>query len=70
MATIQEKFCSPLLEEVSEIEKEYRIKTYALEQTRFNSLIQHIRNVVNLLTPAITSGGAKILLYFPSRYYT
>ncbi|KAF0524538.1 hypothetical protein F8M41_015152 [Gigaspora margarita] len=41
MATTQEKFCSLLLEEVSEIEKECSVKTYALEQTRFNSLIQH-----------------------------
>ncbi|KAF0521502.1 hypothetical protein F8M41_015785 [Gigaspora margarita] len=40
MITIQEKFCLPLLEKVSEIEKEYGVKTYALEQTRFNSLIQ------------------------------
>ncbi|CAG8850334.1 30434_t:CDS:1, partial [Gigaspora margarita] len=56
--------------EVSEIKKEYGVKTYAPEQTRFNLLIQYVRNVINLSTPAITSGGAKTFLYFPSHYYT
>ena len=59
MVITQEKFCSSLLEEVSEIEKECGVKTYAPKQTRFDSLIQHVRNVVNLSTPAITSESAK-----------
>ncbi|KAF0524910.1 hypothetical protein F8M41_014862 [Gigaspora margarita] len=50
MPTTQEKFCPPLLEEVSEIEKECSVKTYALEQTRFNSLIQRRINITNRLT--------------------
>jgi hypothetical protein len=65
----QEKFCPPLIEQVTPLEAECGVKTYSAEQAKYNSFIQRIKNNVNLGTPAVTTAGRGTLLYYPARYY-